>query len=106
MVLVASGSMPTTATQLTFVWRGYLRHQCVMKNGRCIISRMFTCPVCREPSLHFHNIIKSGKPIDRRVRCDICGYDGPITWKEKRSLLVQVGIAKGGRRAKSQAKGS
>jgi uncharacterized Zn finger protein len=65
--------------------------------ARCIISRMFTCPACRQPDLHFHNIIREGKLLDRRIRCDACGYIRSITWKEKRSLLVQVGIVKRGR---------
>jgi len=67
---------------------------------------MFTCPACGQPDLHFHNIRKGGKLFERGVRCDACGYGRPITWKEKRSLLVQVGIAKGGRRPISRAQGS
>jgi uncharacterized Zn finger protein len=66
---------------------------------------MFTCPACGQPDLHFHNVIQRGKLIDRRVLCAACGYGRPITWKEKRSLLVQAGIAKEGRRAKSRAQG-
>jgi ssDNA-binding Zn-finger/Zn-ribbon topoisomerase 1 len=69
-------------------------------------SMVFTCPACGQPDLHFHNIMKRGKLIERRVRCTACGYSRPITWKEKRSLLVQAGIAKEGRRAKSRAQGS
>src|SRR5439155_1181119 len=45
-----------------------------------------------------YNVIQRGKVIERSVRCVACGYSRPITWKEKRSLLVQVGIAKAGRR--------
>jgi uncharacterized Zn finger protein len=67
---------------------------------------MFTCPACGQPDLHFHNVIKGGKIIDRRVRCAACGYSRPITWKEKRSLLVEVGIAKAERRVASRAQGS
>jgi hypothetical protein len=71
----------------------------------CTISPMFACPACGQPSLNFHNIIQSGKLIERRVRCAACGYSRPITWKEKRSLLVEVGIAKAERRAKSRTQG-
>jgi len=67
---------------------------------------MFTCPACGQPDLHFHNILQRGKLIERGVRCAACGYSRSITWKEKRSLLVQAGIAKAGRRAKSWAQGS
>ena len=67
---------------------------------RCIISRMFKCPACGQPTLHFQNTIQRGTLIDRRIRCDSCGYNRPISWQEKRSLLVQIGIAKGQRKAK------
>jgi uncharacterized Zn finger protein len=67
---------------------------------------MFTCPACGQLDRHFHNIIQQGKLIERGVRCAACGYSRPVTWKEKRSLLVQVGIAKGERRAKSRAQES
>jgi transposase-like protein len=67
---------------------------------------MFTCPACGQPDLHFHNIIQRGTLIERRVRCDACGYGRQITWKEKRSMLEGVGIAKRERRAKSRAQGS
>ena len=67
---------------------------------------MFTCPACGQPDLHFHNILQRGNLIDRRVRCAACGYSRQITWKEKRSLLMEVGIAKRERRDTSQAEGS
>jgi len=66
----------------------------------CIISRMFTCPTCGRPTLHFQNTIQRGELVDRRIRCDDCGYNRPISWQEKRSLLVQIGIAKGQKRTK------
>ncbi|PYT21676.1 MAG: hypothetical protein DMG57_37865 [Acidobacteria bacterium] len=68
---------------------------------------MFTCPACGQRDLHFYNVIQRGKVIERSVQCVACGYSRPITWKEKRSLLVQVGIAKAGRRrVASRAHGS
>jgi hypothetical protein len=67
---------------------------------------MFTCPDCGQPDLHFQNILQGGKLIDRRVLCAACGYGRPITWKEKRNLLVQAGIVKGQRRVASRAQGS
>jgi uncharacterized Zn finger protein len=67
---------------------------------------VFTCPACGQPDLHFHNIMKQGKLVERRVRCAACGYGRQITWKEKRRLLMEVGIAKGQRRVASRAQGS
>ena len=67
---------------------------------------MFTCPARGQPDLHFQNIIQRGKLIERGVRCAACGYTRPITWKEKRILLVDLGIAKAERRAKSRASGA
>jgi uncharacterized Zn finger protein len=67
---------------------------------------MFRCPACGQPDLHFHNIIQIGKLIERRVRCGACGYSRQITWKEKRRLLVEVGIAKAEPKVRSRTQGS
>lgn len=76
---------------------------CSGPRPRCIISRMFTCPACHQPDLHFHSTMKDGELIERRVRCAACGHDRPITLEEMRSLLAQD---RNRQAAKKQGQGS
>src|SRR5437899_2240779 len=65
---------------------------------------MFTCPGCGQPTLHFHNVIQRRMLIDRRVRCDACGYNRPSPGRRSETSSSRLALPRDSGGQKQPAK--